>query len=522
MAASILEKISQADNLPTLPTVAVQVLQLMHSDNASVGEIARVIENDPALTSKILKVANSSLFGMARQISSLQQAVVVLGMRTVKVMALTFSLVETMQNETPGGFDYRSYWRGSITTAVAARLLTPYIPSCRADELFVTALLADIGVLAAFHVDKDAYRRVIADSASAGVPLHMIEQEHFGVTHETFSSRLLETWGLPDSMVQAVSVHHQRCPVIAQATADKHNSTIGLLGGAVLISDLFCSPGGAAQVAIVKANVPQLVPVPQEALQDLLDTLHKQVEETASTWSLDIGTTRSYKDVQAEAVVQLARLTMAAELERAHLAVREEELSTQNKSLARKATMDGLTGIVNRITLEEHLIDRCRETAAKGQTLGLLLLDLDRFKRLNDTFGHQAGDAALRMVGEHLRKLNNDRCLAARYGGEEFAVVVVDASADDMRCLAEELRLGIQQLRVPCKEKMIPITVSIGATLFDHTQRQRDPAALAARAEKCLIAAKQTGRNRLVFQTFTAGATSRPPGNPHRAPAAAR
>ena len=68
MAASILEKISQADNLPTLPTVAVQVLQLMHSDNASVGEIARVIENDPALTSKILKVANSSLFGMARQI----------------------------------------------------------------------------------------------------------------------------------------------------------------------------------------------------------------------------------------------------------------------------------------------------------------------------------------------------------------------------------------------------------------------------------------------------------------------
>ncbi len=105
-ATSIIERIRSADNLPSLPSVAFQVLQLTRSDDASLADIARVIQQDPAITFKILRVVNSSLFGVARKVSSLQQAVVVLGLRTVKIMVLSFSLIDTFKDSNTGNFDY--------------------------------------------------------------------------------------------------------------------------------------------------------------------------------------------------------------------------------------------------------------------------------------------------------------------------------------------------------------------------------------------------------------------------------
>jgi two-component system, cell cycle response regulator len=498
MTNSILELICQADSLPSLPAVAVQVLQLTRSDDVSVAEIARVIENDPALTSKILKVANSSLFGMPRQICSLQQAMVVLGLRTIKVMALTFSLVEALQSE-PGGFDHPEYWRRSLTAAVAARLLTQHVPSCQADELFVAALLSDIGILAAYHVDRQTYRQVLADCAAAGVPIHLIEQRHYGMTHEKFSSQLLDTWGLPENMVQAVAHHHAEPDRLLDLCKQRGSDLPRLLGAAMLIADMFCSPTGASQLSLVKTHVPRLVPVSDDCLNAMLDEIHKQVQETASTWDIDIGATRSYKDVQAEAVVQLAKLTMSAELERAQLAAREQELHTQNADLARKAATDGLTGVANRIALEEHLDALCKSALRQPTAVGVMILDLDRFKRLNDSFGHQVGDAALRLVGEYLRTLADDRRFVARYGGEEFVIVIAKASANEMRKSAEEVRLRIQQIRIPCKERQIAVTVSIGATLSTTPTPEMTPASLISRADKYLYQAKESGRNRVVF-----------------------
>ena len=111
MTSPILEKIRSADNLPSLPAVAVQVLKMARADDVSLADVARVIQQDPAITFKVLKVVNSSLFGVPRKVSSVQQAVVVLGLRTVKVMVLSFSLVDTFKDRQTGDFDYATYWR---------------------------------------------------------------------------------------------------------------------------------------------------------------------------------------------------------------------------------------------------------------------------------------------------------------------------------------------------------------------------------------------------------------------------
>src|SRR5205814_1189645 len=119
------------------------------------------------------------------------------------------------------------------------------------------------------------------------------------------------------------------------------------------------------------------------------------------------------------------------ELERSQTAQREqtarrevEVLSDCNARLTHEASTDALTGVANRGALDARLREFCNAARNSGETPGLLLLDVDRFKRLNDTCGHPSGDEALRQIGACLKQLAGDALFAARYGGEEFAIVV--------------------------------------------------------------------------------------------------
>jgi diguanylate cyclase (GGDEF)-like protein len=199
---------------------------------------------------------------------------------------------------------------------------------------------------------------------------------------------------------------------------------------------------------------------------------------------------------------------MAAELERAQSAQREqaarqevEELNHRNRELAERVATDGLTGVGNRAALEERLAVECANARENRTGLGLLMLDLDRFKRLNDTFGHQIGDEALQLVGACLNKLASDRRFPARYGGEEFVLVVSGCGPYEFRRLAESLRADIQAISIPFGQKRIAITASIGAAYLEFSDPDLNPKGLIRRADECLYEAKHTGRNRVVHNT---------------------
>jgi two-component system cell cycle response regulator len=173
MTPKIIERIRTADNLPSLPAVAVQVLKLTQADEVSISEIARVIQQDPALTARVLRIVNSSLFGMSRKVSSLQQAMVVLGLRTVKVMVLSFSLVDTMRSRTVGGFDFSGYWRRSLTTAVASKLIAEEVRRALVDEAFIGGLLCDLGMLAAVQCARELYMPILQRYDAGTEPVQM-------------------------------------------------------------------------------------------------------------------------------------------------------------------------------------------------------------------------------------------------------------------------------------------------------------------------------------------------------------
>ncbi len=194
---------------------------------------------------------------------------------------------------------------------------------------------------------------------------------------------------------------------------------------------------------------------------------------------------------EAAALQALATtVTESIKLALSHLE-REEALRTQ-------ALRDALTGLFNRRYLDEVLpreLERCRR---QGETLTLAMLDLDHFKRVNDSFGHDAGDAVLRTLGSLLMRWARSSDIVCRYGGEEFTLILQGSTPEDVSERLQDLLQRVAQMEVPVEGRVLPpITVSIGVA--QATAGVPDAGELLLRSDTALYQAKQQGRNRVVM-----------------------
>jgi diguanylate cyclase len=167
----------------------------------------------------------------------------------------------------------------------------------------------------------------------------------------------------------------------------------------------------------------------------------------------------------------------------------------------RESMLDPLTKIFNRKCFDEGLAHAMAEARRNGEPLSLMLVDIDHFKRFNDTYGHQTGDQVLRLVAMTLKSNIKGKDLAARYGGEEFVAILPSTDLDGAMIVADNIRKAIQAkelLKRSTNEKLGRITASFGVAAFapDDTA-----SSLIERADRCLYAAKHAGRNRVVAET---------------------
>jgi two-component system cell cycle response regulator len=160
------------------------------------------------------------------------------------------------------------------------------------------------------------------------------------------------------------------------------------------------------------------------------------------------------------------------------------------------AVTDGLTGLHNRRYLDSHLASLIARASSRRRPLSLVMADLDRFKQINDTHGHDGGDAVLREFANRLRRSVRGADLACRFGGEEFAVVMPDTGVEAARAVAERLRQEVEREPFDLGGRLVPVTISIGVA---QMQQADDGAAdLVRRADRALYEAKNGGRNRVV------------------------
>jgi diguanylate cyclase (GGDEF)-like protein len=166
------------------------------------------------------------------------------------------------------------------------------------------------------------------------------------------------------------------------------------------------------------------------------------------------------------------------------------------QSLREQATRDPLTNLFNRRHMEESLRRELRRAERRKRPLGLILLDLDHFKRTNDTFGHDAGDVVLRAVGHFLQTHIRAEDLACRMGGEEFLLILADSSLEDTHRRAEQLRRGIKEVRAEYAGRPLgPVTASLGVAVFPEQGQTAE--CLIRAADLALFRAKAEGRDRV-------------------------
>jgi diguanylate cyclase len=246
-----------------------------------------------------------------------------------------------------------------------------------------------------------------------------------------------------------------------------------------------------------------------EAVHDAIDTAMATANSYSGTLqsaSGDLGQDMTEAELRATAqrlLGETRRMQDAnAQLEQKLEASRDDISALQRDldEVRRESMLDPLTKIFNRKSFDEGLLKSFAEAAEEGKPLCLMLLDIDHFKRFNDTWGHQTGDQVLRLVAMTLKSNIKGKDMAARYGGEEFAAILPETDLEGAVIAADNIRKAIQAkelLKRSTNEKLGRITASLGVAMYKAGD---SPASLIERADRCLYAAKHAGRNRVLSE----------------------
>ena len=194
-------------NLPSLPTVVMELLASLDQDEIHLDALALKIEQDQALTAKSLRLANSSFYGMAHQISTIDEAIAILGFRTLRSLATTAALMGTFANSTNNRFNVTPFWRHAIACAVCARVLATHL-HINPEQAYIAALLHDIGRLVLVTQFESQYEATMDYRAKHDCHLLVAEQVVLGLDHAAVGHALTQHWKFPALVQQAVGSHH--------------------------------------------------------------------------------------------------------------------------------------------------------------------------------------------------------------------------------------------------------------------------------------------------------------------------
>ncbi|MDT8398466.1 MAG: diguanylate cyclase [Pseudomonadales bacterium] len=616
-----LEQLKISGQLPSPRGIALAVLELSRRENATLGEIARVVQTDPALSGRLIKLSNAASSNIGRPVVSVQEAVVRQGMATVRQLALGFSLIDQYRDGGCKAFDYQTYWSHSLLMGVAMQAFSSYAHVATGDELFICGLLAQVGRLGLATIYPEEYTTVLSASrADPSKSLASHEHEQLETDHIELGMEMLADWGMPKVFIDPMACYedpdHAGIPgdsransvlwmlrlahrladlglaeddarpqlaqewielaarldlspevsgqfidkaitswrewgdllkiptmslppfieisqgqrkasedesplrvVVANGNADTRNKIMALLAedSAHVV---YPADNGRTALALAMEVLPHVIIVhdrlPQldgselcEALREteegrrmhiLLMTDEHSEEQLSRAYEAGADgfapSTISAKGLRAQlfAAQRLVRLQNAWEKDRTQLRQIAAELAVANRRLANAALTDPLTGLPNRRSALEQLEQAWSATTRSELPLSVMVVDIDDFKRINDTFGHAAGDIVLREAAETLRSSARRGDSACRIGGEEFLVICPDTDINAAMKSAERLRTTLEGRRMAIGQQEQHITVSIGVATRRACTSDID--ALVSAADQALYAAKQEGRNR--------------------------
>jgi diguanylate cyclase (GGDEF)-like protein len=490
--AQLLELLEKCTALPSPPAVATRILDLSQDPDVDIGKVAEVVSMDPALTAKILRIANSPIYATRRKIENLRQAIMMLGLNGTLTMALSFSLAASMHNNASQGFDYNLFWRRSLAAATCCRRLSVAAGVGSTEAMFLSGLLQDIGMLALDKLQPEFYNSLGIEQSDHNM-VQELERERLGADHAAIGGWLLQKWNLPETLQFAVAGSHNLQYVDNQSGHFPYVLCVALSG---LLSDALALDDGGQSLMPVLGLVKEYLAIDEETLSELPATLNEDFMEVASLFETslaDYSLSESLVD-QAKEALLLRHLQIIQKSDR----LQEEAavLECRTRSLEEQARHDGLTGLFNRACLDDSLEREFSMAKARGWPLVVMFVDLDHFKNVNDTHGHQVGDDVLRTAACMLGDAVRDTDIVARYGGEEFVILLPGCTEEAANVVAERLINNFRNKRHPVQDGgEITVTASIGLAVMGDGRIFTSATEMLGAADKAVYAAKDQGRN---------------------------
>ena len=630
------DELKNSGRLPSPSGVGLKILNLTQSNDWSIDDLATTISADPALTGRIVKIANSAISGSGEGVSTLREAALRIGVRAISNHALGFSLVAGNRSGACAAFDYERFWSESLARAVASQILSKQLRRAAPAEAFTCALLSRVGDLALASVHSAAYAEVLERlAADPDLDQFELETEQFAINSREVSMAMIADWGMPPAFVEAVG----HCGTADGEDHSSDSKAVELISILRLASSIagFCLADESDQVAlwptmkrvrdelgldaegfaalcdevslawkewgalleVPTADLPSLEEIESRSSRRTADeqrrdeasnsddadrfrrlrilavddepislklleghlrkaghqvftarngkealglTLEYNPHIVISDWMMPemdgidlckalrraragrsvyflLVTGRDEEDRVVQAFesgiddyvvkpfnpkILLARVRAGLRLVNLREQVdREQNLQREQTAalgvMARKlrdaASTDPLTGLPNRRYGMQRLGEEWEAWTRNQQSMSLIMVDIDHFKTINDTYGHDVGDEVLKATSEAMCSAVRGVDVCARIGGEEFLIICPDTDTEGALGCAERLRSTVERHQVEFGDYSGNVTVSVGVATIDAGIESVDQ--LLKLADDAVYDAKRSGRNRV-------------------------
>ena len=314
----VLARIADNPRLPTPPMLTLRILERASQPNCTLSEIGKLISQDAALCGKMLRLVNSSLFGLHRPVTSIARALNLLGLNHVRSLVLSLSLPALRFRQTSNE-QITEYWKSSVTAAIVCREIAARQQWPDPDSEMVAGLLCDLGVLLLQETFPDPYAEIVARATSGlDVDRCAMERQLLGVDHPTAGAHCLARWRLADDLTDAIRYHHHPEQAPPSCAVRAH-----LLCFASQIARLHQTQERAALLGEIVLMAQQRYAMTGEQVFTFLESLQDKISEFAALIEVDLGPEDSFTNLFAKATENLSKLAVEASLD--SLRVNEEK-----------------------------------------------------------------------------------------------------------------------------------------------------------------------------------------------------
>jgi HD-like signal output (HDOD) protein len=507
---SQLEQIaSRAISLYSRPTVALELMRLAEEPQVQPRTLKECIAQDPALTCKVLRVVNSSLYGLSRPVADLGQAINHIGIKPLKLLVLGFNLPDALFAEVAAR-QLQWYWTNTLTRAVAARMISEQLWYQPGDEAFIAGLMQDIGILVLLRELGEPYAKFLTGVIDENCHLASLEQDTIGFDHIQLSAALLARWQLPQRLVDAVATP-KRAKKLARLSSPE-----GDLPQILHLAEMLMQLAGQRRFQVL----PDLLEagrvyrgMTKSKLAALVQDLQPQVDQLAGVLSLELTAERDYMQMLVEAHRRMSELTEQiagrgyGNEDRAYnqLLAHTHELSdamqhflagrdhAPDNNAGRPDSLVGPAPSNHSSTLLRKLAaagNRCRE---RRHELSLVLIESSLGGDSPSINSEAAHLQSRRALGVACAMLEKDTVTLVSLSETRTAAILCNCERRTALSVAHK---AIADLGRPTGDLIVSdlsATLSVGVATISAVPKNFDPKAMVECAARCLSAARAAG-----------------------------